>query len=366
MLNNSGLPIKGIVILNSQVIIISMINGLEIQNFRGIKYCKLEDLSQVNILVGRNNSGKSTILESIYFISSLGENYDEIRKIQKIDYLIRRRLEERIKEKIEKSITSITKMNNNIVNLTSPILDIDVFSQFFYNFDKNEKIIFNINIDNFTYFVEVTHKNYNQIELKTNVSDSISEIFKNVVFIDRNLSLSQLYDIIGDLKREKRKDKEIVKLLKEEFEVDVEGIEFSRYLGGFVLSLTLKDTSIPIDLLGDGAKLAVLISSILLYLEGKGIALIEEPELHEHPGGIYTLLNFAFKIAKEKGIQLFITTHSSDVIKYSFKIAKEKGLKTQLVYLRKVDGRVNSVNLTENNMNLLEEIGMDVRVLDVL
>ncbi|ADX84909.1 hypothetical protein SiRe_0834 [Sulfolobus islandicus REY15A] len=124
MLNNSGLPIKGIVILNSQVIIISMINGLEIQNFRGIKYCKLEDLSQVNILVGRNNSGKSTILEAIYFISSLGENYDEIRKIQKIDYLIRRRLEERIKEKIEKSITSITKMNNNIVNLTSLIPNI--------------------------------------------------------------------------------------------------------------------------------------------------------------------------------------------------------------------------------------------------
>ncbi|WP_238527204.1 AAA family ATPase [Saccharolobus islandicus] len=101
-----------------------MINGLEIQNFRGIKYCKLEDLSQVNILVGRNNSGKSTILEAIYFISSLGENYDEIRKIQKIDYLIRRRLEERIKEKIEKSITSITKMNNNIVNLTSLIPNI--------------------------------------------------------------------------------------------------------------------------------------------------------------------------------------------------------------------------------------------------
>ncbi|WP_229570335.1 AAA family ATPase [Saccharolobus caldissimus] len=342
-----------------------MINGLEIQNFRGIKYCKLEDLSQVNILVGRNNSGKSTILEAIYFISSLGENYDKVRKIQKIDYLIRRRLEERTKKKMEKSITSIEK-KNNIVNLTSSILNTDVFSQFFYNFDKNEKIIFNINIDNFTYFVEVTHKNDNQIELKTNVSDSISEIFKNVVFIDRNLSLSQLYDIIGDLKREKRKDKEIVKLLKEEFEVDVEGIEFSRYLGDFILSLTLKDTSIPIDLLGDGAKLAVLISSILLYLEGKGIALIEEPELHEHPGGIYTLLNFAFKIAKEKGIQLFITTHSSDVIKYSFKIAKEKGLKTQLVYLRKVNGRVNSVNLTENNMNLLEEIGMDVRVLDVL
>ncbi|BFI75582.1 ATP/GTP-binding protein [Sulfurisphaera ohwakuensis] len=339
-----------------------MINEIEIQNFRGIKYCKLEGLSQINILIGRNNSGKSTILEAIYFISSLDEQYDKVRKINKIDYLTRRRLEEKTKENIKKNITSILK-SGNLITFSSSI-NTDIFSQFFYNFNKNEKIIFNVNADNSTYSIEITYKDENHIELKT--SNDVSEVFKNTVFIDDNLSLSQLYDIIGELKRNKRRDKEIVKLLKEEFEVDAEGIEFSRYLGDFVLSLTLKDTSIPIDFLGDGAKLAVLISSLLLYFDGKGIALIEEPEVHEHPGGIYTILDLAFKIAKEKGIQFFITTHSSDVINYSLRIAKKLDLKTQLTYLRRINGIVNSVNLTEDNVVLLKEIGIDLRVIDVL
>ncbi|BDC17353.1 hypothetical protein HS5_02430 [Acidianus sp. HS-5] len=247
-------------------------------------------------------------------------------------------------------------------------MNMDIFSQFFYNFSRNEKIVFNVSENNYTYSIEVSYKDENQIVLKTNKSlnNDLSELFKNTVLIDDDLSLPQLYDIIGELKMNKRKDKEIVRLLKEEFEVDAEGIEFSRYLGDYVLSLTLKDTSIPVDFLGDGAKLAILISSILLYFNGKGIALMEEPEVHEHPGGIYTVLNFAFKIAKEKGIQFFITTHSSDVINYSLKIAKKLGLKTQLVYLRRVNGRVNSVNLTEDNVSLLEEIGMDLRAIDAL
>ena len=38
---------------------------LNIKNFKGIKSGDLENLSQVNILVGRNNSGKSTILNAL-------------------------------------------------------------------------------------------------------------------------------------------------------------------------------------------------------------------------------------------------------------------------------------------------------------
>ena len=47
-----------------------MLRSLEIQNFKGIKQGKLEDLAQVNILVGRNNSGKSTILDALVMMRS--------------------------------------------------------------------------------------------------------------------------------------------------------------------------------------------------------------------------------------------------------------------------------------------------------
>ncbi|BDC17455.1 AAA family ATPase [Acidianus sp. HS-5] len=41
---------------------------IEIKNFRGIKYGKL-DLDRVNVIIGANNAGKTTILDAIYLLS---------------------------------------------------------------------------------------------------------------------------------------------------------------------------------------------------------------------------------------------------------------------------------------------------------
>ena len=41
------------------------LDALHIHQFRGLLDLHLQDLGQVNVLVGRNNSGKTTILEAI-------------------------------------------------------------------------------------------------------------------------------------------------------------------------------------------------------------------------------------------------------------------------------------------------------------
>ncbi len=40
---------------------------MEIENFRGIKYCLVDDLRLVNVFIGPNNSGKSTLLDAVYW-----------------------------------------------------------------------------------------------------------------------------------------------------------------------------------------------------------------------------------------------------------------------------------------------------------
>jgi energy-coupling factor transporter ATP-binding protein EcfA2 len=47
-----------------------VLTKLSIQNFKGIGSCdfKEEDLARINLLVGRNDSGKSTIMEAIYYM----------------------------------------------------------------------------------------------------------------------------------------------------------------------------------------------------------------------------------------------------------------------------------------------------------
>jgi len=46
-----------------------LITSLSINNFRGIKTGKIEGFADINIIIGANGAGKSTILEAIYCLS---------------------------------------------------------------------------------------------------------------------------------------------------------------------------------------------------------------------------------------------------------------------------------------------------------
>ena len=56
-----------------------MLGTLHMHSFRGFDTYKLTDLSRVNLLVGKNNSGKTSILEAIHFLVSKGDPFVLIR-----------------------------------------------------------------------------------------------------------------------------------------------------------------------------------------------------------------------------------------------------------------------------------------------
>ena len=45
--------------------------NIVINNFRGIDYLKIDDFSRVNVFLGQNNSGKSTVLEAIHLLTGM-------------------------------------------------------------------------------------------------------------------------------------------------------------------------------------------------------------------------------------------------------------------------------------------------------
>ncbi len=45
-----------------------MLTQLEIANFRGFRQAKIEDLGQINLFVGANNTGKTTLLEALFVL----------------------------------------------------------------------------------------------------------------------------------------------------------------------------------------------------------------------------------------------------------------------------------------------------------
>ena len=67
-----------------------MLSSLEIGNFKGIKSGKIGDLAQVNILVGRNNSGKSTVLDALLLMRCAFAVTDHIGQDGQEQVLVRR------------------------------------------------------------------------------------------------------------------------------------------------------------------------------------------------------------------------------------------------------------------------------------
>ena len=47
-----------------------MFKEIEIKGYRGLKNIKLKDLERINVLIGENNSGKTSVLEAIQLFSS--------------------------------------------------------------------------------------------------------------------------------------------------------------------------------------------------------------------------------------------------------------------------------------------------------
>jgi len=52
---------------------IPMISSLQVEGYRGLAQFRMGDLQRVNLLVGKNNSGKTSALEAIFLLATRGD-----------------------------------------------------------------------------------------------------------------------------------------------------------------------------------------------------------------------------------------------------------------------------------------------------
>jgi len=67
------------------------LKSIYIKSFRRIEECEVDGFRRFNVFIGRNGSGKSTILDSIYTASSWVSPGDNILALNRMDYVIARR-----------------------------------------------------------------------------------------------------------------------------------------------------------------------------------------------------------------------------------------------------------------------------------
>ena len=65
-----------------------LLSSVQIENYRSIRSVNLEGMSQVNVLVGRNNVGKSTILDALAYVARRVFGRSQTRQWNDVDALL--------------------------------------------------------------------------------------------------------------------------------------------------------------------------------------------------------------------------------------------------------------------------------------
>jgi AAA ATPase domain len=105
-----------------------------------------------------------------------------------------------------------------------------------------------------------------------------------------------------------------------------------------VLHLVFADKSVPVALAGDGVR-TMLRLSLELASRGRGLVLVEEPEVHQHPKALQQSAR-ALLAAVRRGLQIVLATHSLELIDALLLEATQDDLPRLSTYRLKLDDGV--------------------------
>jgi len=321
-----------------------MIERVEVENFRGVKKATLAEISRINLFVGR--SGKSSILEAIYIAMDPVGLCNVIERHNLVDI-----------GAIFYDDRSMAKIKVEFNDGTSRIVEVRRISQ-----EPSEKEVLEVRMDGKVKTVAVQIGRDGRVAVAGCSSEGISDV-SFITYSMANIPgvAESMYSALvnrGGLGAKSA----VVEDLKAEYE-ELKDIEVLVMRNVPMLYFVFKDRSIPYYVAGDGLRYALLILMSLFAREG-GTIIIEEPETHMHPNLIEIVADAIVKAYRDKGNQLFISTHSLDLLYHLPLIAKGKlgngELKVYHVYNKGgvVEAEVYSLN---EAVEAVADLELDIR-----
>ena len=362
------------------------VKNIRLINIRSFNDIELEFSKAINLLVGNNNSGKSTIIKSLFKLqnlNTLGE--DDIRKssdfgriyidieevsIQDGKTFTLNDKEKKIKFPETNRVKVLFSIYTSLIDTKKGKESLLVNNNLKYLTDTTGKLTLFDNADKEIEFLEFpglpnveTHNNFIYpffAKRKTNYY-SRSMGTKDTFYVSEDLSniTSKIQKISNP---SHPKNKQFTRQVE-----DILGFSIGVIPHGDSQSNTgifVKDnTVIPIDSMGEGV-VNILGLIVMLLTEDRKLYLIEELENDIHPQALKKLL--ALILEKSVNNQFVISTHSNIVVKYL-------GVSTSKIFQIKWKPFENeeedrlptsSINELENEpsakLKLLEDLGYDI------
>jgi predicted ATP-dependent endonuclease of OLD family len=283
-----------------------MISNLEIQNFRGIKQLKLSELSPINLIVGTNNAGKTSVLEAIYAL--LGSNQD-FRKLQYENSVFRGGGQSILPLVLTGSIPTQATI--------SALLETFAVTRTIDNTGGQSNLLASpAHTTDLTFVPAANNPDYASFRQEVDHSGLALPIS---TAIDSNQNLLTQYSVLvkQDL------EEQLFSILKT-FDKRVQRIDsVMENAGSLSLYVRMEGTGkIPIWLMGQGFIRLVSIYCRVIASKKKYI-LIDEIEQGMHYTNMKVLWKALAVLCKELDLQIFATTHSTDAIQAAANMEQE-------------------------------------------
>lgn len=298
-----------------------MFHNIEINRFRGIKYSKIEGLKQINLFFGKNNCGKSSLLDAIFLISGISNpklplNVNIIRNYRRLEpsdmkldfYSLD--MSNPIVIKAENDETrelqiSVVESSTSKVNLLGE--DNNVAST---DLDNKYGLVLKYKVDEHAYesSIIMSHSSNNSLEqrikMPAHYKEKLTCRYLNPKY-DFTTSIDGLVDVI------KNKDEAFIVNALRLIEPNIKDFVLSQ--NEVLVDIGL-DKRIPINMMGDGAR-KILSILTTIYECKNGIVLIDELSNGFHYSVMKGVWRAIISVAKKNNVQIFATTHDLDSIK---------------------------------------------------
>ncbi|SFV70832.1 hypothetical protein MNB_SV-13-2049 [hydrothermal vent metagenome] len=338
-----------------------MLTNFEINNYKCFNDLIIDKVSQINLISGKNNVGKTAFLEAVSILKSSDTLRNFRNNIESI--FLRRDLDLADLEKYFEEIKLSLALDGIIIRIESHFrdeLDIEI-----ENLDRKLQRIFDDSEELLILYHNDEIKDISNFQRRSNLRNHSTRQKSNMSFIDsskpNNEYLTELYSSVQDLGIEK-----LDKLLEYLQIIDKNIIRIEPQLTErkSVLRVTLKNPnrSLISSELGEGTNRFIEILCTLLA-NTSGTVLIDEVENGIHYTKIYDIWKAIIEIVEKEKIQLFVTTHDDESIQ-ALKRASEdmKYEKITSISLEKdEDNIIYPIIRKHNSFIATVDSGMDIR-----
>ena len=338
-----------------------MLDHIHIQNYRLFKDLKIDKLAQVNLIAGKNNTGKTALLEALRIVASKGEssvinNIIFCRGQWKINY------DKENYSSLFKYVNGI--FDNKIISkvLNKPRKESNVFDEHQVTIKINDFELGFSKVNDKTsletgFYIQHKKSSSKITKIRGEVNpESPRDSLIYIPFLSHFFGFDILIDNL-DIDKEK----DIISILKI-IEPDIEDFRFKFESKEPIIRLSVAKDRIPLKNLGDGINRLFTIALALVNAKDN-ILLIDEFEVGLHHSIQEQLWDIIFKYAKEWNIQVFVTTHSQDTVENFYYVANKSENKGNGQYftLNKKSGNIVAVDYDMEEMKLALETNLEIR-----